>query len=233
MYRCIAKLVFVACAPIHALESVSAGRYNPTELCPILHEPLGDNNVSQTPCGHNFRTSSIQQWFQNRTTCPSCRRAVTARNLRRARPLRSTAGAPSVQDALETKEGAAEQPQERPVFWPLSENHKAKLARARNTIANPRMREHANQLYEQYLRNEGPRGGNLRVEIVQSNHIDEELAFLIGKRGTALLVETTTGTDYKENYYTVWFDFPLRPEVTPGFYRKFSYNNLRAVPGSD
>ena len=75
------------------IEALGA-EYDPMETCPITHEPLGlTEAVSQTPCGHNFRTAAIQEWVgglvglsEGHNVCPTCRAPATSASLRDAVP---------------------------------------------------------------------------------------------------------------------------------------------------
>ena len=50
--------------------------------CSICHEDIDfiDEEVSVLNCGHLFHQRCLKRWFENKSTCPECRKSVAANN---------------------------------------------------------------------------------------------------------------------------------------------------------
>ena len=50
--------------------------------CSICHEDIDfiDEEVSVLNCGHLFHQKCLKRWFENKSTCPECRKSVAANN---------------------------------------------------------------------------------------------------------------------------------------------------------
>ena len=51
--------------------------HHTTHECCICMEEMCKENVTATPCGHEFHKNCIDQWLQTQKLCPICRQDCT------------------------------------------------------------------------------------------------------------------------------------------------------------